>query len=421
MQLNLSLKYTRVVLFLLSGACSMPAYAALSLDRAVDIALENDPVVAKLAAESRSLHQKSIANGQWKDPRLKLGLIGVPTDSFDLNQENMTQQQIGIQQAIPRGNSLSLKQKQTLSKALAKDQKADMERQTIRREVRLAYLDIVYQKQAYEIVQKSEVFFKQLEEIAQFRYASGKEKKQRILEASLTHSRMEDRLLKITDREKKGRAKLSKWIGNKTAFAEVAPIFPDFADLPNQDAMFNTLAKHPMIRLAETKIKTSTLGVQLAKEKFKPSLMADVTYGHRLDNNLGKSRADLLSIMVSIDLPIFTSNRQDRAHKAQRIGVEAAQYERDDRLRLLEYQLELNSLKLKWTKDRIQLFSSKLMPEALNYTQTTLTGYQSGVTDLTAVVRAHLAELTVRLDRLKLQHTKLSSQAKVLYLIGEQE
>ncbi|MBF0383669.1 MAG: TolC family protein [Magnetococcales bacterium] len=421
MQPNLKLKYAAIVVVLLSGPFCVPANAALSLDKAEAIALKQDPVVSRLAAESRSLSEQSIADGQWKDPRLKLGLIAIPTDSFDLNQENMTQQQIGFQQIIPRGDSLALKQSQTRSKAEQKNRKMDLERQTIRRDVRLAYLDVVYQKQAYGIVKKSKLFFEQLEEIAQFRYSSGKEKKQLILEASLTHSRMEDRLLKITDMEKKARAKLSKWVGNGAAFEEILPVFPEFDDLPDQEVMHNRLSSHPAIRVAEAKINTRSIGVQLAKEQYKPAWMADATYGRRQDSSMGRSRADLLSVMVSIDLPLFTKNRQDRVHNAQRIEVEAAQYERDDKLRMLESQLEINRLNLEWTLSRIKLFSFKLMPEALNYTQTTLTGYQSGVTDLTAVVRAHLAELTVRLDRLKLQHTERASHAKLLYLIGEQE
>jgi outer membrane protein TolC len=421
MQPTFTLKYTVIATILLSGTFSIPAYSAITMEEVESIALKSDPEVLRLAAQSRSLSEKSIADGQWKDPRIKLGIIAIPTDSFDLNQENMTQQQIGIQQMIPRGKSLALLQKKTRSKALEKDRKADLVKQTIRRDVRLAYLDVGYQKQAYEIVQKSEVFFGQLEEIAQFRYASGKEKQQRILEASLTHSRMEDRLLKITDLENKARAKLSKWIDNKEAFGEITSAFPRFAPLPNQDVMLRGLSNHPMIHLAEAKIKTSILGVELAKQKYKPAWMVDATYGRRLANSLGKSRADLFSIMVSLDLPLFTKNRQDRVQDSQRFGVEAAQHERDNQLRMLEYQLELHSIKLQLTQERIILFSSKLMPDALNYTQTTMTGYQSGVTDLTAVVRAHLAELKVRLDLLKLQHTKLSSNVRLLYLMGEQE
>lgn len=419
MQPNQQLKIAVLVIALTAGTFSMPVYAALSVEKVEALALTQDPVVSKLMAESQSLLEKSISDGQWKDPRLKLGLIAVPLDSFDLNQENMTQQQIGIQQAIPRGSSLELKQNQTRSKAEQKDRKIDLERLTIRRDARLAFLDVIYQKQAYTIVAKSKIFFKQLEEIAQFRYASGKEKKQLILEASLMHSRMEDRLLKITDKETKARAKLSKWVGIELASAEINPDFPKFVDLPTREVMLNKLSSHPMIHLAEAKIKTGNLGVQLAKEQYKPAWMVDATYGRRLDNSLGKTRADLASVIVSLDLPFFSTDRQDRVHTARKIDVKAAQYELDDRIRMLKTQLEMNHANLKWTQERIKLFSLKLMPEALNYTQTTLTGYQSGVTDLTAVVRAHLTELTVRLDRLQLQHTERTTQAKLLYLIGE--
>ncbi|MBF0357049.1 MAG: TolC family protein [Magnetococcales bacterium] len=415
------LKYFAVVTLLLSGLLSLPALASLSLEEAETLATKNDPLLLQLEAESRLLMEQSVADNQWPDPRLKMALIGMPTDSYDLDQENMTQQQVGFQQMIPRGDSLEIKQNKTRSKAEIKDRKVDLERLAILRDVRLAYIDIVFQKLAHETVLKSKKFLSQFVEIAQFRYSSGKEKKQRILEASLAHSRMDDRLLKITDKEKIARAKLAKWIGRKSAFGEIPAVFPEFDDLPNQEAILNNLQNHPAILLADSKIKTSQFGVKLAEEKYKPAWMTDLTYGYRRDNKMGVERSNLLSVMVSLDIPLFTKNRQDRIYKSRTIGVEAAQHERDDKLRMLQSELEMSTVNLDLVKKRLKLFTFKLIPEAVTYTQTTLAGYQSGVTDINGVIRAHLTELKVRLDKLKLQHAELSTQTKLLFLIGEKK
>ena len=53
----------------------------------------------------------------------------------------------------------------------------------------------------------------------------------------------------------------------------------------------------------------------------------DVTYGGRGGNNPdGSSRTDLLTLMVVMDVPLFTRNRQDRVVAAQVAESSAAMY-----------------------------------------------------------------------------------------------
>lgn len=53
---------------------------------------------------------------QLTDPQLVAGVAYVPTNSFSLTQDDMTMEQIDIQQAFPRGHSLLMKSKQDQKK-----------------------------------------------------------------------------------------------------------------------------------------------------------------------------------------------------------------------------------------------------------------------------------------------------------------
>ena len=186
--------------------------------------------------------------------------------------------------------------------------------------------------------------------------------------------------------------------------------------------MTERLLQHPSVQMADVRIHTQELGLLRAKEQYKPGWMLAADYGYRQGNNPDKnksSRSDFLSIMATVDLPLFAKNRQDRARNASHSQVQAAKFGRDDRLRLLATDLESNYADYVRLGERLQVFSSRLIPEAQQYTETTMTSYQSRVTDLTDVVRAHLTELTVRLDLLNLRFKHLVAQAKLWFIIGD--
>ncbi|KXS49071.1 MAG: hypothetical protein AWU57_5162, partial [Marinobacter sp. T13-3] len=76
---------------------SLPAVAGpLSLDRTVNLAIQNDPWLLESVQIQDALQEESIAAGTLPDPRLKLGAANLPTDTFDTGQEGMTQTTIGI-------------------------------------------------------------------------------------------------------------------------------------------------------------------------------------------------------------------------------------------------------------------------------------------------------------------------------------
>ncbi|MDH5192028.1 MAG: transporter, partial [Gammaproteobacteria bacterium] len=92
---------------------SLTQAGILTLEEAETIALEQDPLVSGLQSSALALSEKAIADATLPDPKMKVGLSSFPTDTFKREQEPMTQVQVGIQQAIPRGDTLAIKSRQT--------------------------------------------------------------------------------------------------------------------------------------------------------------------------------------------------------------------------------------------------------------------------------------------------------------------
>ena len=104
----------RVCVALLAALLSQavtPARAALTLDEAVAAAQRNDPWLAGSELRQQAIEAQSTAAGSLPDPIVNLGFANLPTDSFDFDQENMTQFKVGVAQVFPRGDSRLLDQK----------------------------------------------------------------------------------------------------------------------------------------------------------------------------------------------------------------------------------------------------------------------------------------------------------------------
>ena len=94
-----------VTLFLFLGTDLIFA-ADLTIKEAGQLALKDDYTLQAISARSRSMSELSVAVEQLPDPMLKLGFANLPTDTFNLGQEAMTQAVIGVRQMFPRGHSL---------------------------------------------------------------------------------------------------------------------------------------------------------------------------------------------------------------------------------------------------------------------------------------------------------------------------
>ena len=103
-----------IAVFLLLVTSTVLFANELTLAESEQIALDSDFITTQFNTRSASLNERAIADGQLPDPKIKLGIMNMPVDSFDRGQEPMTQLQVGIQQLFPRGRTLHYKSLQTM-------------------------------------------------------------------------------------------------------------------------------------------------------------------------------------------------------------------------------------------------------------------------------------------------------------------
>ena len=393
--------------------------SALSLAAVENLALSSDPGVQSVRASQKALDELSVAADQLPDPLLKMGLVSLPMDTFNLGQEAMTQVQLGLVQKFPRGSSRALRSEQIGLKSQGLDELARDKELQVLLAVREQFLEVAKQKKLARINADAIGAFTDLAEITQQYYATGRVQQQDVLQAAVELAKVEDRATRIAQNEQQARARLAMWIG-EAAYRDLEETWPPLDSGASVDAIKENLLIHPRIQALQKSISAAETGVELAKQKYKPEFALDVTYGGRGGTNPdGSSRTDLMTFMVVMDVPIFHKNRQDRVVAAQIAESSAAMFTRDDLLRRMSSEVDFHSSTWLKQQERIELFERSLLPEAAFSSSASLDAYQSSLADLTTLLRTRITEFNLQLEHASLQAEVLKTRVRLLYLEGE--
>ena len=131
-------------LMMFSGADTIFA-AELTIEEAGQLALKNDYTLQAIDARGQSMSELAIVAEKLPDPKLKLGFANLPTDTFNLGQEPMTQAVIGVRQMFPRGHTRSLSSARINESVARNDAEAEDRRLQILLTVREQYIRIYLQ------------------------------------------------------------------------------------------------------------------------------------------------------------------------------------------------------------------------------------------------------------------------------------
>ena len=393
---------------------------SLSLQEAEGLAIEQDPRLSEIRLKSEALQESSVAAGTLPDPKLKLGLMNFPTDTFDRDQEPMTQIQLGVVQMFPSGDTLQLKSDRMVDNARGETARALAQQRNVLQQVRMSWLDVYYWQHAADVVAKNRKLFKQLVKVTESLYAVGRRKQQDVLRAELELGLLDDRETQVTAMVEMTRANLAKLINQQAAYRPLTTAFPSLPDIPNPQISKQRLAQHPLLDLEQARVDASQKDVAIARQAYKPAWLLDVTYGFRDGfNPNGSERADFLSAMVMMDMPLFTGKRQDRNLSANKLKHQASLYAREDRVRELNKAWEVSNAE--WTRlgERVRLFETSLLAKARENSKASLHAYQNDQGDFSSLMRARIMEFETELKahRMRVDHAK--SQAKLLYLVGD--
>ncbi len=154
--------------------------------------------------------------------------------------------------------------------------------------------------------------------------------------------------------------------------------------------------------------------------RFLPAFGVELAYG-REQGDMAMMGSDghrnKYSLMVMMDLPLFTANRQDRQLLASQYRKEAALSVRQDLLRQLTGQLNAEVARYRGLSQRLDHYSNSLLPDVESQSQAALNAYQSDAQDFNSVIQSYRTLLDTRLTFKRLQADIRQSLARIDYLM----
>lgn len=400
---------------------AVPAVAAepLALEAAWRLALERDAGREAVEGEAAAMREMAVSSGSLPDPEARIGAVNVPVDSFALDAEEMTMLEVGLMQRFPAGRTRTLSRARYESTALGYDAQARDRARELRLEVERAWRELDYLDERAALLDGEARWAGTLVAGAQAGYAAGEGAQLELLDARLMVLEVEERRLDLARERDAALAELARWIG-EPAYGPRAPAPADVPVPAALEVLLERLERHPQIEALERMRDTAARDVDLAGERYKPSFGLDVAYGLRQGRGMaGAGRPDMLTAMLTFDVPLFTGNRQDREMGAARAQVRAADARRTDRLRELEAQLRAAYARATRLGELVALYETGIRRLADVSVEAALAAYRSSDGSLSDVVdtESRLLEVRDRLARTRKEYAL--ALAEIDYLTGD--
>lgn len=415
--INICINFCRrnLVLAVFVGVVTPAAFAApVTLQDVENAALVQAPEIQSWQAKAKGLKAASVAAGQLADPKLMLGAANVPVDTFSFEQEGMTQVQFGLQQAFPRGRSLhygALKQ-ENLSAAAAQQQKNWQLK--VLQGVRSAWVNLYAALQSQQFLLEQKKVLQNLVRVTESMVANNKAQQYNLVGAQLELSGVEDRLLQNQQAIMTARSQLARWTGSDLAQKAHPHKLPKWTAPPALSQLEKKLEHHPALQVDTDTVAAARADVDVAKQQYKPGFMMGVTYGARQ----GDGRPDFLSGQVTMDLPLFTGNRQDQSLQASQEQLTASEADRLSNYRQLRETLITQYSTWQQRTKSVRLYQLNLLPQAKQYAESTMSAYQNAQIDFPTVAAASIRVLDTELLELKSEVEMTTARINLLYFEG---
>ena len=230
----------------------------------------------------------------------------------------------------------------------------------------------------------------------------------------LEQALIEDRLDAVIQERDKAVEILARYIGRAPANRKPANYAYQNRPLPDQFQIEEALASNPVLISMEHQVDLARNNIDLARQAYKPEFGVEARYGRR-----GAGRSDFGSLLVTFDLPIFTSKRQDPALRAARRREQAARLERDSLVRDLTQEALIYVATISRLQNRIKRFEGVTLQRANDTIIASRNAYGAGNIDFAELVRAEIALRDLRLHRATLYRDLYIAQTHLDFIIGD--
>ena len=373
-----------------AGEASNPA------DDLAEQAVTGSPTLAALQSREQALRSLVEAAGSWSDPSLSLEYSNVPLTSPLLSSHMMAGVQVRAAQTLrPTGWSTLAREHAALQADAAGHVVAEATLQ-LEASVRQTWWLLARSRLLQAITAEHLARAEELLSAARSGYETGSLGQHVVLRQEVFTEQLADDLQDFTLTEQELLAALTTAIGKRPSLqpmpASVSPQSPP----EGRDWLTIARTHRPLLRRlrADTDIAETT-GV-LARVDGRPDVSVWAGYRLRTAEGQSDSGEDLVSIGLSVPIPVGSADRADAAVAAASLQAAAAGHT----LQAAEVRLDANmaTTLARWRRadDKATLYRDRLIPGAQAVLETTQAAFSVGRADFTSLFEAEVALLSLK-------------------------
>lgn len=389
----------------------------LSLEEAVNHALQESPQVGASAAGLDAATAAAPSAGRLPDPELVTGVDNLPVDTsdrFSFTRDFMTMRKIGVMQSFPNGEKRRLQGERAQRQiGVAHGEWLKARYDTARATADAWIADAVDQESLGRLrALKPEVSVQA--DAARAALASGRASAAEALGGQVLSASLEDRILALEQDQAMQQAELAHWIG-AAARRPLAGIPVDVELHTTPEALLADVPQHPPLAPVVARLAEARAEVELARADKRPDWSAELDYAQR-----GPDFSNMVSLEFHVSLPLFGEHRQNPLIAEKLALLRAQEARRDEEVRMHTAELAGELAQWRLGRERLKHYAVELLPLARDRSRAAVASYSTGRGDLRNTIDALAQEIDTQLAYVQLEGSvaRVWAHLHVLHYVG---
>jgi outer membrane protein, heavy metal efflux system len=408
----------RLLLLLFLGALPFSVCAAepLSLEAAVERALDIAPQVNSRTANFEAMQALAVSAGRLPDPELVIGVDNLPVDgpdAYSTTRDFMTMRKVGVMQEFPAAAKRKLERQLAGAEVGVAEAELLESRLAVAREAARAWIKRATAESSLNDLRTLQPELELQAVAARAAVSAGRSSTAEALAAEAAVAQLHARLLRMQSAATQASFELARWIDTDAA-RPLGPM-PSLDELPTPPAaLLASVHEHGSLLTYQSQIEAARLDVDLARAQRRPDWSTELSFAKR-----GPDFSDMVSLEFRIGLPLFTKSRQDPRISAKHAQLRRIESEREAELRM--HTAEIQQMLTEWQQlgEQVGQYERELLPLSRERSRAALASYRAGRGELRPALDAHQQEIEFVIEHAQLVNERGRAWAFLRYLDRE--
>ncbi len=376
--------------------CASPIHGqppqAPSLQQLIDVALAHNPDLARAGEAVKAERERIPQARALPDPTLSLGLQNDGFKKLQIGMMESSYYQVMLTQPLPWPGKRNLREDIAKFGLESTQKAATRSRLGIVAEVKRAYYGLLLTRAQLELLDQQVLLWQKAREITQVRYEVGQGGQADLLRAQLEQSRLQQTRWALVSDEQTLVEVLNRLRGlppgTPLATAEkISELQPEL--VPASHWMERAEVESPELQTALIGVKQADRSVDLARRERYPDLAVSAGIMPR------GSFEPMWSVGVSISLPVWSRNKQQRSISEQESRRRAQSFAAEHIRNLLRQRIQEREIQQRAALETLRLYREGLLVQSEASFKASLAQYEAGRAPFLSVIEAlngHVAD-----------------------------